>query len=77
MSTFGAPAPRDDHVEVWTGSRLVIWGGYGGGATVVNSGGSYDPASDTWTTKAPMPTALRPSLACPLIHWESKFDCER
>ena len=27
--------------------------------------------------QAPMPTEFRPSLACVLIHWESKLDCDR
>ena len=42
-SLIGAPSPRAGHGSVWTGSRVVIWGGYQG-STPLNSGGSYDPS---------------------------------
>src|SRR4030095_6144258 len=41
----GVPSPRQMHTAVWTGTRMIVWGGFGDLAT----GGSYDPASDTWT----------------------------
>ena len=28
METNGAPVARTDHAAVWTGSELVVWGGY-------------------------------------------------
>lgn len=45
--------PRNGHAAVWTGSRMIIWGGryYAGPPTFevrVNSGGSYDPITDSW-----------------------------
>jgi N-acetylneuraminic acid mutarotase len=43
----GCPSARDSHRAVWTGSLMIVWGGYGGGA--LNSGGRYDPASDSWS----------------------------
>jgi hypothetical protein len=52
MSTVGAPAARYGHTAVWTGSRMVVWGGgYHDGASVVplDTGGIYDPAGDAWT----------------------------
>jgi N-acetylneuraminic acid mutarotase len=53
-STVNAPSGRLDHSAVWTGSRMVIWGGSSDGfSLVLNSGGRYDPVSDTWT-----PTSL-------------------
>lgn len=56
LSTTGAPIAREGHVAVWTGSRLLVWGGLAGGA-YLNSGASYDPVTDTWaaisTTNAP------------------------
>jgi N-acetylneuraminic acid mutarotase len=63
-NTAGAPAARHDHAAVWTGSELIVWGGYGG--TYFNSGGRYDPSTDSWTatsaTNAPvarvLPTAV-------------------
>ena len=59
-STLNAPSARSRHVAVWTGSRMVIWGGYIASAYLdVASGGRYDPASDSWTptseSSAPSP----------------------
>lgn len=43
ISTTNAPTGRTWAQAVWTGSKMLIWGGG-------SSGGIYDPASDTWTT---------------------------
>jgi N-acetylneuraminic acid mutarotase len=40
------PDPRWRHTAVWTGSVMIVWGGRA--ATVLNTGGRYDPATDTW-----------------------------
>ncbi len=53
MSTLGAPEPRASHTAVWTGSRMIVWGGvstdaFGVEIRLLNSGGIYDPATDTW-----------------------------
>ena len=29
-STTNAPSARDDHTAVWTGSEMIVWGGYDG-----------------------------------------------
>jgi len=42
-----SPGPRNQHTAVWTGSLMVIWGGYDG--SFLNTGARYDPATDTWT----------------------------
>ncbi len=47
-STTGAASPRQYHTAVWTGSKMIVWGGYSGSS--LNTGGRYDPATDTWTT---------------------------
>jgi len=53
VSTTEAPTARDDHTAVWTGSRMVVWGGYDGRYTgKTSTGGTYDPATDAWTTMA-------------------------
>ena len=61
ISPADAPTARRNHTAVWTGSRLLIWGGSQGGPsgtdTVLNTGASYDPANNTWT---PLPTAGAP-----------------
>jgi len=47
-STVGVPQARQGHAGVWTGSELIVWGGYGDFAAL-NSGGRYDLATDSWT----------------------------
>lgn len=48
MQTTGAPTPRSGHTLVWTGSRVLVWGGKQGGVPV-NTGAAYDPVANTWT----------------------------
>ena len=58
-SSAGAPGPRLGHTAVWTGDLMLVWGGYGSGLySWTNSGGRYDPATDTWTETS---TAWAPS----------------
>ncbi len=45
----GVPTGRSSHSAVWTGSEMIVWGGYDVGRSFVNSGGRYDPARDTWS----------------------------
>jgi N-acetylneuraminic acid mutarotase len=48
-STVGAPAARLLHSAVWTGSRMIVWGGVAASSgTLMNTGGAYDPISNTW-----------------------------
>lgn len=47
-STTAAPDARESHTAVWTGSRMIVWGGNLGG-TLFDTGGQYDPVSDSWT----------------------------
>src|SRR5262249_37351103 len=49
----GAPAARGQHTTVWTGSRMVIWGG-AFGRNAFADGAVYDPTQDAW---APMKEA--------------------
>jgi hypothetical protein len=44
-----SPQFRTDFSAVWTGSEMIVWGGGGvafGGPT--NTGGRYNPSTDTW-----------------------------
>lgn len=50
----GAPSARHDHAGVWTGDRMLLWGGSG---ALLNTGALFDPARDTWT---PMTTVGAP-----------------
>ncbi len=56
-STVGAPAARYLHSAVWTGTKMLVWGGYGASALAAD-GGAYDPATDTWT---PIASANQPA----------------
>ncbi len=60
ITTTGAPlvnGGRDESTSVWTGSEMIIWGGIGGSART-NTGGRYNPTTDSWTpvitTNAPV-----------------------
>ena len=46
-STASAPAGRLGHTTVWTGSEMVVWGGFNPGT--LNTGGRYNPSTDSWT----------------------------
>ncbi len=46
-STTNAPTGRTAHTAVWTGSEMIIWGGYDGWC--LNTGGRYNPNTDSWT----------------------------
>jgi len=52
-SLDAAPSARHQHTSLWTGSRMVVWGGtytfYWWSYGVLNTGGRYDPATDSWT----------------------------
>src|ERR1051326_7772436 len=54
-NTTNAPTARFSHTSVWTGSEMIVWGGYDG--TVQNTGGRYNPSADSWmatSTTAPI-----------------------
>ena len=64
-STVGAPSPRYLHSAVWTGTKMLVWGGYGD-AALAPDGAAYDPATDTWTpiaaAKQPPPRTAHAAL---------------
>ncbi|HEV8199310.1 MAG TPA: hypothetical protein VGS03_04750 [Candidatus Polarisedimenticolia bacterium] len=40
---MGAPSARAQHSAVWTGDRMIVWGGGS------NTGGRYDPVANAWS----------------------------
>ena len=69
MSTSNAPSAREGHTAVWTGSEMIIWGGadYNGGPPqYFNTGGRYNPSTDSWTvtstTNAPVARELHTAV---------------
>jgi hypothetical protein len=57
-TTSGPPDPRAGPTAVWTGSEMIVWGG-GNNLGNLNTGGRYNPATDSWTatTSTNAPTA--------------------
>jgi N-acetylneuraminic acid mutarotase len=39
------PDPREFPTAVWTGSEMIVWGGY----PQLDTGGRYNPSTDSWT----------------------------
>jgi hypothetical protein len=52
-ATAGAPDARHLHTAVWTGSEMIVWGGEGAFSLFNNTGGSYNPSTDTWALRIP------------------------
>jgi hypothetical protein len=48
MTLSGAPAPRSQFPTVWTGTEMLVWGGFGAGEVTLDSGGRYNPTTDSW-----------------------------
>ena len=57
VATANAPDARYQHTAVWTGSEMIVWGGYNG-RHYLNDGGRYDPVADSWTA---LPTTGAPA----------------
>src|SRR5262249_5365848 len=50
LTLGGAPSARTGFTSVWTGSRMIVWGGYVSQSNqALNDGGLYDPVADTWS----------------------------
>ena len=53
------PDGRSADTAVWTGTEMIVWGGYVGGSDA-NTGGRYNPSTDSWiatSTGANVPAA--------------------
>ena len=46
-----APVARRFHTAVWTGARMIVYGGILG-PNALGDGAAYDPVNDTWTAIA-------------------------
>jgi adhesin/invasin len=57
LPTANAPSARYRHTMLWTGSKVIVWGGHNG-TSPLNSGALYDPVAKTWT---PMSLTQAPS----------------
>jgi hypothetical protein len=85
VSTVGAPTGRAAHTAVWTGTEMIVWGGQTGlaAAPPENTGGRYDPATDSWTkvSTAGAPTGRTAHTAVwtgtEMIVWGGLDSCPR
>jgi N-acetylneuraminic acid mutarotase len=76
-SNTNAPSGRAAHTAVWTGSEMLIWGGYfyGNGYQYLNTGGKYNPVTNSWTatstTNAPTGRSAHTAIwsASKMIVW--------
>jgi hypothetical protein len=50
VNALGAPSPRVGHVAVWTGEKMIIFGGTDRSGGIRATGGIYDPQTDQWET---------------------------
>jgi N-acetylneuraminic acid mutarotase len=48
-TTSGVPTARLGHSAIWTGSEMIVWGGYDD-LGLVSDGSRYSPATDAWTS---------------------------
>jgi N-acetylneuraminic acid mutarotase len=48
-STINAPDGRSGATAVWTGSEMIVWGGIEHSMVGLDTGGKYDPSTDSWT----------------------------
>ncbi|MFW7380283.1 MAG: Kelch repeat-containing protein [Oligoflexus sp.] len=49
-SLIGAPSARTDHTAVWTGSKMIVWGGRGPSSILLNDGGIFNPSTNSWSS---------------------------
>jgi N-acetylneuraminic acid mutarotase len=66
ISRTSAPSARANHVGVWTGTELLVWGGsIGNSFPKFNDGARYSPAMDSWhpITTNGAPSARSSALA--------------
>jgi N-acetylneuraminic acid mutarotase len=52
MSTVNEPSQRSDSVFAWTGTELILWGGYNFFVSgyALGDGARYNPITNTWST---------------------------
>lgn len=69
--TANTPSPRADHTAIWTGTKMIIWGGFGpinNVGTFLNTGGIFDPSTNNWET----PPALFQGRSSHAAVWTGK-----
>jgi N-acetylneuraminic acid mutarotase len=62
------PSPREGHTAVWTGKEMIVWGGLWMFNGISNTGGKYDPSTDSWIPTS-MGTSAPSSRWCHTAVW--------
>jgi N-acetylneuraminic acid mutarotase len=60
ISAAGAPIARFRHTAVWTGTEMIVWGGFISYIGAINTGGRYNPTTDSWS-----PTSVGSNVSVP------------
>lgn len=55
----GPLAARTKHTAVWTGTKMLVWGGTNGTGTSYSDGAAYKPEADSWLALPAAPIAAR------------------
>jgi N-acetylneuraminic acid mutarotase len=79
----GVPRFREGHTAVWTGTEMIVWGGFDIPCDYLNTGGRYDPSTDGWrptSTDAGVPLGRSSHVAVwtgsEMIVWGGEYsDC--
>ena len=50
LPTYNAPSSRSLAGASWANGEMIIWGGITSGNTILNTGGRYNPTTETWTS---------------------------
>ena len=70
-STINAPEAPALHTAVWTGSEMIVWGGfYGDNGSYLNTGGRYNPTTDSWTATSTTNVPLRSNRSHRSLDWQ-------
>ena len=48
LNTANAPTGRYLHTAIWTGTEMIVWGGFDNIAPNANTGGKYNAVSNSW-----------------------------
>ena len=82
-SIADAPLARHSHTTIWTGSEMIVWGGYAGSDNVSNTGGRYNPLTDSWTptssTDAPQARRVHTAIwtGSEMVVWGGNADTDQ
>jgi hypothetical protein len=64
-NTIHAPEARNHQTAVWSSDEMILWGGFDGNSEL-NTGGRYDPNTNSWaataTSNAPSPRGYHTAI---------------